>query len=141
MNGKNPTIASVSGACIITLLILLPFAPLLRPGNMLFSNDGPLGEAVSNWQYADGQPWLGTWQDLSWLGSEEIGQGHMLWLMIVLITQPSHWLLFGPVICAAYLFLYRWRPRMPAVKRLWISVLCGLEAYILCFIVSLIARA
>ncbi|HEX4644485.1 MAG TPA: hypothetical protein VH598_02640, partial [Verrucomicrobiae bacterium] len=57
-------------ACLAGVLGILFFKSFL-PGQVLYSNDGPLG-AISTQAGKLPSGFLGVWQDLNWIGAESI---------------------------------------------------------------------
>src|SRR5438445_9609133 len=114
-----------SGAFLIFLFCLLAvlaalFHASFRPELVLFANDGPLGEQMAQAEHA----WnnlLGSWQDLSWVGSRHpgglLGSGYLLYALLgpllfskfsvaisLLVLGSTAWLCFrqhgfNPTVC------------------------------------------
>jgi hypothetical protein len=62
-SGRTLWVVGLLMACVLALL----FYPSLQPGQVLFSNDGPLG-ATSAEAAAMPSLFFGYWQDLNWIG-------------------------------------------------------------------------
>ena len=65
----RPKVALWQGAVILTLLLLALFHRSLLPGQVLFSNDGPLG-IISVKAGELPAAFMGYWHDLNWIGEE-----------------------------------------------------------------------
>ena len=80
---------------LLVLILAVLFLRSFSPGEVVFSNDGPLGgmEAAQNRLPAI---LTGLWQDLNWLGNQSTGPSPTISTALRLVTSP---LVFSKVYC------------------------------------------
>jgi hypothetical protein len=75
------------GALVLAVLLAIVFRKSFEPGQILFSNDGPLG-AISSQSEDDIGGFNGFWQPLNWIGFQAPSALPSVTQAVVLATEP-----------------------------------------------------
>ena len=101
-----------SGFLVLLAALLVVLAALFyksfTANQVLFSNDGPLGIISSTCKVTDFNTAAGVWQDLNWLGSEDVSGSPNLSMFILMLLKPLLYAKFAAPIGLLLLGLSAW---------------------------------
>jgi hypothetical protein len=92
---------TVIALCVLGVVLLVLFQRSLQPGQVLFSNDSPLGVLTAQ----AGRPlgaFTGYWQDLNWLGLQQPSAVPGPTQALFIVAGPLVWGSGGPVVFAKF---------------------------------------
>jgi hypothetical protein len=104
--GRNSGFLALLALLLVVLAAL--FYKSFTANQVLFSNDGPLGIISSTCKVTDFRTAVGVWQDLNWLGSEDVSGSPNLSMFILMLLKPLLYAKFAAPIGLLLLGLSAW---------------------------------